>query len=104
VGASEVTELIKPDEEDSVRLVIFTVALLAIAARERTQSSVENRPCVATEFKNEARSIADAVVEEAKRLSGIAPTKAVCTDCLAIEDSTGKIQHKKGCSVEYIRG
>lgn len=62
-------DLIKPSEEPAVRLVVFTVALLAISIRERTQNPILEHPSLAPVWESEARTIADSVVAEAKRLS-----------------------------------
>jgi hypothetical protein len=69
--------MINPDDEDALRLGVFAASLLVIAHRERTNlacmaptpelsfagTSVPTNCAVA-----EARAIADAVVEEARRL------------------------------------
>lgn len=68
------SELISPKDEPTVRLLVFGAALLAIAMRRATidVSGFERGLKPALEFDEvaatEARFIADAVVQEAKRL------------------------------------
>ncbi len=82
------TLLIKPEDEASVRLVVFGAALLAIATRTRVYFGelpdvlydAWGNPTDSTMAKenarahiNEARAIADAVIAEAKRLQELKP-------------------------------
>jgi hypothetical protein len=68
------SELIKPDEEAGVRLLVFGAALVAIASRENTLTRNDKEELAQYEWVTaEARAIAQAVIDEARRLEAEKP-------------------------------
>lgn len=55
-------------DEKMLQLVVFAAALIAITTRESTVSSNQGR--VGENARNEARAVAQAVLEEGRRLEG----------------------------------